>query len=353
MARKKPHEEHVNHERWLVSYADFITLLFAFFVVMYSTSSVNEGKMRVLSDSLVASFAGRNKSLAPIQIGKLVRSPYVDETSPVTGANRFIIVAPPDSTARLNQAGQEDALEKGDGFFGGIQGAAGDGDDASLATERAGPWGEQGAESGGAGPGPGVSDETPYKLPEHAANVAGESDQTNEGQAAEMADVSEVTKTVRESMSPLIDLAEVAIRQKQSWLEIELDSSKLFVSGSARIARGAIPTLSKIVELLKQFPNPIQVEGFTDNQPIRTLAFPSNWELSAARSASVVHLFTQEGVDPERMVAIGYGEHRPVADNATVEGRAKNRRVVLVIPADDEIRRILGDRLEVGIKNGG
>ena len=92
---------------------------------------------------------------------------------------------------------------------------------------------------------------------------------------------------------------------------------------------------------LKLFPNPIQVEGFTDNVPIRTAAYPSNWELSAARAASVVHLFMKAGVNPERMVAIGYGEHRPVAGNETPEGRSKNRRVVLVIPAEDDARRIL------------
>ena len=75
MARKKKHEEHENHERWLVSYADFITLLFAFFVVMYSVSSVNEGKYRVLSDSMIAAFRSPTKSLMPIQIGNIVKSP--------------------------------------------------------------------------------------------------------------------------------------------------------------------------------------------------------------------------------------------------------------------------------------
>ena len=75
MARKKKHEEHENHERWLVSYADFITLLFAFFVVMYSISSVNEGKYRVLSESMVAAFRSSNRSLQPIQVGELARSP--------------------------------------------------------------------------------------------------------------------------------------------------------------------------------------------------------------------------------------------------------------------------------------
>ena len=82
--RRRHQEEHENHERWLVSYADFITLLFAFFVVMYAVSSVNEGKMRVLSDSLVATFSSRQKSLSPVQVGKLVRSRIVDDTALIT-----------------------------------------------------------------------------------------------------------------------------------------------------------------------------------------------------------------------------------------------------------------------------
>ena len=74
MARKPKHEEHENHERWLISYADFITLLFAFFVVMYSVSSVNEGKYRVLSDSLVAAFRSSDRSIEPIQIGDISKT---------------------------------------------------------------------------------------------------------------------------------------------------------------------------------------------------------------------------------------------------------------------------------------
>ena len=77
MARKKKHEEHENHERWLVSYADFITLLFAFFVVMYSVSAINEGKYRVLSDSMVAAFHSQNKSIAPVQLGNPMHTPPI------------------------------------------------------------------------------------------------------------------------------------------------------------------------------------------------------------------------------------------------------------------------------------
>ena len=91
--------------------------------------------------------------------------------------------------------------------------------------------------------------------------------------------------------------------------------------------------LRGLAEILGPMPNRIHVEGFTDNLPIKTSVYPSNWELSAARAGSVVRLFELYGVDPSRLAAIGFGEHRPVADNTTADGRARNRRVVLVILA--------------------
>lgn len=83
----------------------------------------------------------------------------------------------------------------------------------------------------------------------------------------------------------------------------------------------------------------MHVEGFTDNVPISTVLFPSNWELSTARAASIVRLLAMDGVDPSRLAAVGYGEFQPVADNATPEGRARNRRVVLVVSRNLEVRR--------------
>jgi chemotaxis protein MotB len=86
--------------------------------------------------------------------------------------------------------------------------------------------------------------------------------------------------------------------------------------------------------VLKDHPNKLHVEGFTDDRPIQSPIFPSNWELSSARAAAVVRLFIQFGVDPLRMASIGYGEYKPIASNETEAGRNKNRRVVIVIVAD-------------------
>ena len=105
----------------------------------------------------------------------------------------------------------------------------------------------------------------------------------------------------------------------------------MFDSGSAQIRPEFTPILEKIAEELMKIPNDIRIEGHTDNRPIHTPMFPSNWELSAARATSVLRFLVKKGIDPSRLSAVGYGEFRPVASNDTPEGRAKNRRVEILI----------------------
>jgi chemotaxis protein MotB len=267
MSRRRRQEEHVNHERWLVSYADFVTLLFAFFVVMYAISQVNEGKYRVLSEALVAAFRAQPRSLDPIQVGEPVKSPWVDKTQ------RLKVPALIDPVPR-------DPL----------------GRDAGRSA------------------------------------------------ADDQATLEDIAGQIQGAMGELIDQDVIAIRRHQLWLEVDIKTSILFPSGSATLEAKAVPVLKKVAEILRHHPHPIQVEGFTDTRPISTVAFPSNWELSAARAASVVHLFTDLGIDPQRMAAVGYGEYRPIADNDSPRGRARNRRVVLQVLARKEetrARRIL------------
>jgi chemotaxis protein MotB len=277
MARKKKHEEHENHERWLVSYADFITLLFAFFVVMYSVSAINEGKYRVLSDSMVAAFRSQNKSIVPVQMGSPMRTPLVpnmdqDQAAParpgfIPPLNAPVQVGSPVTRGSMSMA------------------------QAKLDASRA-------------------------------------------------STMTKMAKELEQALAQLIEKELVNVRRNKFWMEVEIKTSILFPSGSAQIAPTAIATLEKIAVILGSYPNPIHVEGFTDNKAIRTSAYPSNWELSTARAASVVRLFASSGIKPERMAAIGYGEHQAIADNATPEGRNANRRVVLVILADPSARRV-------------
>jgi chemotaxis protein MotB len=141
-----------------------------------------------------------------------------------------------------------------------------------------------------------------------------------------------------EQMRPLIEKDLIKVRRTEFWLEVEINTNILFPSGSKELNSQAGIILHRLAEILKPFPNPIRVEGFTDNVPINTREFASNWELSAGRAARVVRLFAEVGVEPTRMAAVGFGEFRPVTDNTTLVGRSKNRRVALVVLAGADSR---------------
>ncbi|PHS70576.1 MAG: flagellar motor protein MotD [Methylophaga sp.] len=275
MARRKRIIEQDNHERWLVSYADFITLLFAFFVVMYSVSTVNEGKYRVLSETLESVFSETPRSIDPIQVGEL--SLGEGEKSP--------------------RPGQPDI--------------------------------------------PKSEIELPPIPEDSSAPVSEETIRT----------INDISQQLTSTFSDMIDSGDVSIKQGDDWLELEIKSNVLFLSGESRLENSAMPAIGKVADILRTSANPIQVEGFTDNNPINTSKFPSNWELSAARAASVVHLLDRFGLDPGRMSAIGYGEYKPIADNATEDGRQKNRRVVLVVLGGDHSRRSLDIHNDILLNN--
>lgn len=276
MARRKNHEEHVNHEAWAIPYGDLITLLLAFFVVMYAVSSVNEGKYRVLAESLVAAFRGAPKSVRPIQVGDN-RATEDEGRLDVETRN----IADPGLMQRQMQV--PEPIPQPD----------------IVAPSRA-----------------------------SAPDVSG-----REMQAGLLVMADEI----REAMSDLIAREEVRVRESDFWVEVEVNTDILFPTGVAEVSDSALPTLRRLAEILAPFPNPIRVEGHTDDVPIDTPRFPSNWELSSGRAANVVRLFQASGIDPVRLAAIGLGEHRPVADNGTPEGRNRNRRVVVVIMAGDRL----------------
>ena len=181
MARRRQPEEHVNHERWLVSYADFITLLFAFFVVMYSISSINEGKYKVISEALIGVFTDSDRALKPIPIGD-------ERPQTVTPAKPLV-----------KDAEQVDA------------------------------------------------------------GIAGASDP-----------LKSIADDISAAFGDLISSNQMTIRGNELWVEIELNSSLLFGSGDAMPSDIAFNIIDKVAAILKPFDNPIHVEGFTDDQPIRT-----------------------------------------------------------------------------------
>ncbi|MDR1854901.1 MAG: flagellar motor protein MotD, partial [Azoarcus sp.] len=240
--RRRPHDgEHENLERWMVSYADFVTLLFAFFVVMYSLSSINEGKYRVLSNSLVQAFRSANVNVDGQQI----------VTPP--------IIAP--------------------------------------LPRRATPPREKKAEG---------------KLQQTAQKMRN------------MADA------IRRVLQPLTENGQVNVTEGAFGVSVEINASVLFAPGEAELGPEAVAALRAVAGVLADTEFPIKVEGHTDNMPIANYRFPSNWELSAVRASSVVRLFIESGVAPTQLTAAGYADQRPVADNATETGRARNRRVAIM-----------------------
>ncbi len=265
MARKKKHEEHVNAEAWAIPYGDLVTLLFALFTVMYAMSSVNEGKFRVLSDSMIAAFNGTPKSMQPVNIG---------EKQSGKGSDKSLISVSPKSLLKIKDQ---------------------------------------------------KSDSKAHDVPREAIDADGKGGTEPAGTMVSM------ERQVQKAMQELIDAKLVTVHRENMWLEIEINADILFPSGSSGFSPEAEPVLDKLAKVLSAFPNPIRVEGHTDNRPIRTAAFPSNWELSAARSASVVHQFTKVGIDPLRLEIVGFGEFRPKQPNDSSAGRNANRRVAIMV----------------------
>lgn len=271
MARRRHVEEPENHERWLVSYADFITLLFAFFVVMYAISSVNEGKYRVLSDSMVQAFRSS------------------------TNQEGMSMLPQPQSVS------------------------------ASVAPVIA-----------------------------RSPKADAEAEARREVFRQRMRDMADEIKKV---LDPLVRGGQVRVTEGVNGIAIEINASALFNPAEAQLGPEAARALQAVAEVIAQGDFPIKVEGHTDNLPISTAFFPSNWELSAVRASSVVRLFIAAGVAASRLTAAGYGDQRPVADNSNAAGRARNRRVTIQIESmapdvaeTPSTSEVLGERKPEGVR---
>ncbi|WP_243047625.1 flagellar motor protein MotD [Dyella sp. RRB7] len=292
MKRRKRHEDHLNHEAWAIPYADLMTLLLAFFVVMYAVSVVNEGKYRVMSESIIEAFNGSS----------------------------HVIAAMPQSRARPHNV------------------------DPAIAA----PAGQPGAAT------------TPVNVPIPQRPAPMRAVDLRELRQAEQPTLSErnlllIRDEVQRALQPLIDKKMVVVRKTTTWLEIELRTDILFPSGVAKLSPPADGVLNQIAAILKPFGNPVRVEGYTDDRPINTALYPSNWELSAARAASVARLFSEQGIDPSRLGIVGWSEYRPSADNATEDGRNRNRRVLVVVLSDENApKRFYNDAQHMGqVAEGG
>jgi chemotaxis protein MotB len=291
--RRHQHEEHANHEAWAIPYGDLVTLLLAFFVVMYAISSLNEGKYRVLADALSTAFGGPPRTISPIQLGMhQLRGSAFDRPSLVTpGSKSGPSASSPISSPRMRQ----------------------------------------------------VLDMPTFGLP-HPRNGQSSGGGQSAAEGREGDQLHSIGRRIQDALSELVKHRLVTVRRSYTFLEVEIQSDILFASGAADPNPFATDTVRKIAQVLRDEPNALRVEGYTDNVPISTALFRSNWELSAARAASVVHVLTDAGIGPQRLAVVGYGEHQAVADNATEAGRNANRRVLLVILASPQGPDAVEDR---------
>ena len=247
MSRKK-RPEHSNHERWLVSYADFITLLFAFFVVLYSSPQVDQRKAGKLAKAIQTAFA---------QMGAF------DSTS-----TRPQVLKP---------------------------------EDPSLSNFRAIQEG-------------------------HAFETL------KGGQPASVPDMKQIQKDLQASLAREISARTVSVTATREGIVVSLRELGFFDSGSPLMKTTAMPVLDRIASILAVRTCGLRIEGHTDDVPIHTAQMASNWELSTARATELVRLLIlRYRFSPQRLSAAGFAQYHPIASNATVQGRAQNRRVDVVI----------------------
>ena len=168
-------------------------------------------------------------------------------------------------------------------------------------------------------------------------------------------DSSEIYYMIRKVEQYLVETRQddvVEVSLEKDGVRIRLKDRLMFASGSAELKPGALPVLDKIADLLDGAGKEVEVGGHTDNVPIHTERYPTNWELSAARAASVARYLQARGIAPERLRAVGYGPYRPIADNATPEGRARNRRVEIFMRLSEQQQRTLEREKRQGLPLG-
>lgn len=237
--KKKRVEQHQDNHRWVISYADFITLLFAFFVVMYAISSINVSKYRSVSEGMKTAFNKKNKTNA--------------------GGGEIVTIIP---------------NKQSDQHF------------------------------------------------------------------------DELGKNLGKTLSQLKN-GDFHINRQEGWIEIDMKAGSLFASGSADLKPLAMIKLMQIASTLEGNGYPISIEGYTDNIPMDSSQYPSNWELSSARAAAVARTLITYGIDPGRLTIMGFGEQYPISDNNNEIGRAKNRRVNMIIAKDKMVPRLFNPQLNL------
>lgn len=233
--RRKGHQAHANHERWVISYADFITLLFAFFVVMFATANADKGKARAVAEAV-------KEALSQSKEAKVVQM--------------------------VKEAAEEDKA---------------------------------------------------------AAAAGGKPEDVKK-------ELAPIQKQLAKQLHPEIAKGQIELKMEARGLVISFKQAALFDSGADVVKASAVDSIAKVAQAVVGIPNPVRLEGHTDNQPIHNDRFSTNWELSSARSIAMLQMMTTKfNIPVQRLAVSGYADVAPIASNETEEGRARNRRVDVVI----------------------
>ena len=248
-------------DRWLVSYADFITLMFAFFVVMYSISTVSEAKYKMVSDSIKFALSSPVTSALPININNQQPGAITAVAPPPLYLNRVLV----------------------------------DKHTAQLGVQQ-------------------------RKIEEHMKKLA-----------VELSSV----------MDSMIKQNAVRINLTKRGVVVDISASTLFSTGEATVQAESLNLLHRVSEVLSKENMPVEVEGHTDDIPISTAKFPSNWELSSVRASSVVRVLIDNGVPEKNLSVVGLASNQPLLPNTNAENRAKNRRVTITIASPNLNRESL------------
>lgn len=268
----KKHGEEEGGEAWLLPYSDLMTLLLAVFIVLFAVSKIDEEKAKEIAEEFREGMMTEEKDI-------------------FSGDGKSIVDL-------FQEEGHEDINQ----------------DESSAEGDNEGDSSQDNT---------GTSKEETNISQEDLEKFLGKYELENLEELK--ADLDAIIED--EELS-----ADMSISIDTRGLVISLKNAVLFESGSADIKVENEDTLLRVAETINKLNNYIRIEGHTDNIPINTPVYPSNWELSTARAASVVRLFIDEcDVSPEKVVAVGYGEYKPIADNSTKEGREKNRRIDIIV----------------------
>ncbi len=267
-----------NVHRWLISYADYMTLLFALFVVLYAMAIIHEEPFETMTDSIGRVFQSEEEQTKNRGQG--------DDILPVNSSK---------SDTRLY----------GDGIL-----------------EEAGPE---------------LTD--------------GENELSNIEESEVGTNLESLEEELHTALFELVEAGYAELEVNGEWLEIELSSGLLFPSGSASATNNADTILSAITPIIKDVTNYLRVRGYTDDQPINTEVFESNWELSVARAVAILRLLEEQEIVPARMAIEGYGQYSPKVENDTDDARLQNRRVVIAISKYGLERENVLDTPSISVKD--